>query len=136
MVNGTGVLLVSDSRSLFEIINNHLKGGGQYNVDRIGSVKGALHQMSIRSYDMVLADNELVDGSGIQLLKELRQKGNKTPFLVITYSIAEAVDESRFLDVTPDGFIDVGDMDAFLVNLKNTMWALTSSSTMAKALVK
>ncbi len=57
----------------------------------------ALNEFSKEIYDLVIADIQLKDGNGIDLLKEVRAMNNKVPFIFVSgYSKQEALkDESE-----------------------------------------
>ncbi|HEV8311818.1 MAG TPA: response regulator, partial [Burkholderiaceae bacterium] len=75
-----------DLRTLYEL--TLLREG--YDVETAGSVEDALLHLKDRVYSAVITDMRLPDGSGIDLLKRLEEKGRREKAIVITaYGSAE-----------------------------------------------
>lgn len=49
-----------------------------------GSADEALARCAERSFDAILTDNALLDGSGTQVIAELRQRGVSCPIMLVT----------------------------------------------------
>lgn len=69
-----------DLRTLYEL--TLLREG--YSVETAGDVQSALHQIAERQFDVVLTDMRLPDGSGVQILEQLRQQQRPERCIVIT----------------------------------------------------
>src|SRR5438094_8536759 len=75
-----------DLRTLYEL--TLLREG--YDVETAGSLEDALPHLKDRVYSAVITDMRLPDGSGIDLLKRLEEKGRREKAIVITaYGSAE-----------------------------------------------
>ena len=72
-------------------------------VDVAGSMAEAMELAATRSHDLYLVDANLPDGTGRDLLKTLRARGNRTPALAHT----AAADAQIEADLRADGFLDV-----------------------------
>ena len=86
------ILVVEDEKSLNKLICQKLKGE-HYTVDCCYSGDEAEDYLRCAEYDAVLLDIMLPNKSGLDVLKEMRAKENKTPVLLLTAkdSIADRV---------------------------------------------
>jgi two-component system, OmpR family, copper resistance phosphate regulon response regulator CusR len=80
---GMRLLLVEDERRLADRLAQGLREEG-YAVDLAASCQAARERTAGASYDLVLLDLGLPDGSGIDLLRAWRREGMETPVLVLT----------------------------------------------------
>ena len=80
------VLLVDDSRTMRMLVHRALRQAGYRDiiVAEAESGKQALDQMNGGIPKVILSDWNMPVMSGIEFLKELRRKGNSTPFIFIT----------------------------------------------------
>jgi PAS domain S-box-containing protein len=78
------VLHVDDEPSLLKIAKQCLEMEGQFQVDTAASVEEAMERMKSKSYDAIVSDYQMPGKDGLELLKELREEGNTTPFIVFT----------------------------------------------------
>ena len=73
-------------------------------VDCVTNCAGALDAVRQRSYDVVILDDGLPDGSGIDLLRRWRQEGCNEPILVL--SARDGIDDCvKGLDAGADGYV-------------------------------
>jgi len=79
----TNILLVEDDKTFIQIMEGFLIKQG-YAVDAKNSIKDAIISIEKKDYQLILLDYRLPDGNGIDFLKLLRSKNNKTPIIVIT----------------------------------------------------
>ena len=70
----TRLLLVEDDADVRLIMEHTLIVGG-YEVDATGTADGACQLLRCRDYDLVIADGRLLDGTGMQVADEAREKG-------------------------------------------------------------
>ncbi|HET9185139.1 MAG TPA: response regulator transcription factor [Solirubrobacterales bacterium] len=77
------LLLVEDERRLAERLARGLREEA-FAVDVAGSVTAARESVAATTYDLVLLDLGLPDGSGIDLLRGWRGEGVATPVLILT----------------------------------------------------
>ncbi|TFY97185.1 response regulator [Ramlibacter humi] len=76
------VLLVEDDRMIAEAVQAALEGG--WAVDAVRDAPAADTALRTGDYDLVLLDLGLPKGDGLQVLRRLRERGARTPVLVIT----------------------------------------------------
>jgi DNA-binding NtrC family response regulator len=77
------ILIVDDERGLCAGVQEALKREG-YAVDAANDSRTALRFIGERLYNLVLTDIKMPDMSGLQLLKEARQKSRDTLFIMMT----------------------------------------------------
>jgi DNA-binding response OmpR family regulator len=77
------ILLVEDDPALHEVMTQNLLALG-HRVEGASSVASAQHWWRVQPFDAVLLDLNLSDGSGLTALREARQRGDKTPVIVLT----------------------------------------------------
>ncbi len=77
------ILLVEDDPALHEVMTQSLHSLG-HRVEGATSVAAAQHWWRVQSFDAVLLDLNLPDGSGLTALREARSRGDKTPVIVLT----------------------------------------------------
>jgi len=75
------VLLIEDDAALRSFLE-HVLFDAHYQVDSAATVARALELIRCRSYDIVLADAKMPDGTGIDVADIVRERGGKV--LVIT----------------------------------------------------
>jgi PAS domain S-box-containing protein len=75
---------VDDETSLLRIAKQCLEMEGSFQVDTASSVDEALEKVKKGSYDAVVSDYQMPGKDGLELLKELREKGDSTPFIMFT----------------------------------------------------
>ncbi len=94
------ILVVDDERGLCAGVQEALKREG-YSVDAANDARTALKLLGERLYNLVLTDMKMPELSGLQLLKEARQKSRDTLFIVMTAfgtveSAVEAMKEGAY----------------------------------------
>jgi len=77
------ILLVEDDKTFIQILQGFLLKKG-FEVDAINCIKDAVSTLEKKEYQLILLDYRLPDGIGLDLIKLLRSKNNKTPIIVIT----------------------------------------------------
>ena len=77
------LLLVEDDSSLAEGILTSLKGEG-YTLDWLQDGASALHALSSEPFDLAILDLGLPRMDGLQVLRELRDRHQAVPVLVLT----------------------------------------------------
>jgi DNA-binding response OmpR family regulator len=97
------VLLVEDDDLLADGIAAGLALGGTV-VDAVRSVSDGRHALGCGSYDAVALDLMLLDGSGLDLLRDMRAAGDRTPVLLLT-ALDEVADRVRGLDAGADDYL-------------------------------
>ncbi|MBM3670712.1 MAG: response regulator transcription factor [Actinobacteria bacterium] len=97
------VLVVDDDRAVRESIERalHLEG---YEVDLVGTGEGALDAQRERAADAIVLDLRLPGVDGIEVCKQLRTRGDRTPILMLT--ARDAVDDRvEGLDAGADDYV-------------------------------
>lgn len=77
------ILLVDDDKNLSAEILEYLRAQ-LFTVDSVSTIKSARDYVIAASYDLIILDFNLPDGTGIELLKEIRSRGLLTPVLMLT----------------------------------------------------
>ncbi len=77
------LLLIEDDLNLAHQLQHNLEASG-YIVDVSGTLSDARYMTNEISYDIIIMDLGLPDGSGLSLLTEWRQGHEHTPVLVLT----------------------------------------------------
>ena len=77
------ILLVEDAEGLGEVIQDQIADEG-HAIDWVQSNSHAEASLRTTHYDLILLDLMLPDGSGIDLLKQVRKSGEKTPVIILT----------------------------------------------------
>ena len=90
-------LVIDDERDLLEIIEMELEMAG-FDVVLAGGVVEAKKLLSERTFDVVLTDYRMPDGTGADILRYLHELKLRTPCFVI----------SGFSDISPEKAYDLG----------------------------
>jgi len=85
------VLAVDDDRKFCEIISHYLSEDPKYSVITAESGKEALEILKTRQISAIIADFQMPDIDGIELLRILRTEGNDIPFVIFTGQGCESV---------------------------------------------
>ena len=97
------LLVLEDHMALSEAICAHLIGHG-YAVDPVFTIEEAKLALRVGSYDGALFDLSLPDGDGINLLKDLREKGGALPIIIMT-ARDQISDRIRGLECGADDYL-------------------------------
>jgi len=87
------VLVIDDEADIRESLET-LLGLEGYSVDQAQNATEGLHKLETRGYDLVLLDLMMPDRSGMEVLREVRERDRDTPIAMITAygSVEAAVD--------------------------------------------
>lgn len=77
------LLVVEDNDDLADAVVRHLRAEG-HAVDRVASAAEASAALRVADYAAVVLDLGLPDGSGLDLLRTERARGDRTPVLIAT----------------------------------------------------
>ena len=97
------VLGVEDEKDLNSVITRKLKAEG-YSVDSCFDGAEALDYMEMTPYDVIVMDIMMPEKNGYQVLKEMREKGNRSPVLFLTARDA-LEDRVKGLDLGADDYL-------------------------------
>ena len=78
------VLYVDDEPELLRIGKLFLEREGAFAVDTLTSAVQALEQLDLEQYDAIVSDYQMPDMDGIEFLRQLKNSGNTTPFIIFT----------------------------------------------------
>ena len=78
------ILVVDDYQTMIRIIKNLLKQLGFNNIDEATDGGAALEKISQKDYGLIISDWNMEPITGIDLLKKVRETGNKVPFIMVT----------------------------------------------------
>ena len=77
------LLVVEDEAELAAAVSEHLRAAG-HAVDIADTLDTASAAGRAASYALVLLDLQLPDGEGLELLRDMRDRGDNTPVLIVT----------------------------------------------------
>jgi PAS domain S-box-containing protein len=77
-------LHVDDELGLLKVAKQCLELQGPFQVDTASSVEEARAKLEKERYDAVVSDYQMPGKDGLEFLKELRENGNRTPFIMFT----------------------------------------------------
>jgi two-component system response regulator QseB len=97
------ILVVEDDPVLADGLRVGLGLAGD-TVDLVGTCADAQAALSTSSFDAVVLDLMLPDGSGLDLLHDMRCAGDRTPVLLLT-ALDEIQDRIRGLDTGADDYV-------------------------------
>jgi DNA-binding response OmpR family regulator len=106
MASPNPILVVDDDTALRSALIEQLVAGGEFAPTEAGSLAEAEAKLEAAGarFDAVLLDVGLPDGDGRDFCKKLRQRGMKTPIIMLTGS-AEEADIVRGLDSGANDYI-------------------------------
>jgi heavy metal response regulator len=97
------ILVVEDEQSIARFVQQGLEENG-YAVDVAGDGRNGLSYARVADYDVLVLDIMLPKMDGLELLRELRREGDKTPALMLT--ARDTVDDRvRGLDAGADDYL-------------------------------
>src|SRR5215216_4020175 len=76
------LLVVDDEAEMRELLSRNL--GRAHGVKAVGNCHEAQAALAAASFDVIVLDVMLPDGSGLSLCARLRAEGNETPILLLT----------------------------------------------------
>jgi DNA-binding response OmpR family regulator len=97
------LLLVEDDPDVGDMLLLALQEDAHV-VDLVGTAEDALWRATEQAYDVVLLDVELPDGSGFDVVRQLRRTGSATPVLMLTGRGA-VTDRVTGLDAGADDYL-------------------------------
>lgn len=97
------LLVVEDNQRLCQAIAESLRAQG-FAVDTAASAAEGLRVWRAADYDAAVLDLMLPDGTGLDTLKAMRDRGNMTPVLILT-AMGAIEDRVRGLDCGADDYL-------------------------------
>lgn len=89
-----------------------------YQTDVAENLKDGEYYISIRNYDLVLADWDLPDGCGLDIVSQVKDKSPRTPVLVISNKIAADNEIRAFKDGADDFVAKPFNMQVLLTRIQ------------------
>lgn len=83
-VRKCSILLVDDEVNLRQTFELFLQKAGYRSVVGAGSIAEAMGALAGREFDLIISDIVLDGGTGIDILRQVRQSGNECPVVMIT----------------------------------------------------
>ncbi len=78
------VLHIDDEREFLQTAKRCLELEEGFSVYSASSVEEALERMKEQDFDVIVSDYMMPSKNGLEFLRELRENGNETPFIVLT----------------------------------------------------
>jgi DNA-binding response OmpR family regulator len=97
------LLIIEDNQRLCQAVAESLRAQG-FAVDTAASASEGLRVWRAADYDAAVLDLMLPDGTGLHALKEMRDRGNATPVLILT-ALGAIEDRVRGLDCGADDYL-------------------------------
>jgi len=101
------VLYVDDESALLEVTKIFMERGGEFSVDTATSAKEAVTKLKEGHFDALVADYQMPEMDGIELLKYLRPRCRGMPFILFTGQGGEEI-ASEALNDGADYYIQKG----------------------------
>jgi CheY-like chemotaxis protein len=123
MVN---ILVVDDELDMRELLRKALVAKG-YEVTTIPSARQALEAVFREPFDLVLLDIVLGDGSGISVLKKIRETNKELPVVIYSGSVTPEIEKEAKASLATDvlrkdvGILQLTERIAKIVNLKGRL---------------
>lgn len=102
-VSNVRLLLVEDTVDVAEAILARFTQRGDA-IDFAASLQAARDCLSVQQYDVVILDINLPDGRGTDILRDLRQRRDMTPVLMLTARL-DVEDRVATLDIGADDYL-------------------------------
>jgi len=103
------VLHVDDEFGFLKVAKRCLEMEGAFQVDNASSAEEAMKKLKKKMFDVIVSDYVMPGKDGLELLKELRRKGNNVPFILFTVKDRDEV-AMKALNCGADQYIHkVGD---------------------------
>lgn len=113
------ILYVDDEPGLLTLGKTFLETNGAFLVEGCQSALDAVHLLKQRPYDAIISDFQMPKCDGISFLKYLREKGDDTPFIILTGKGREEV-VIEALNNGADFYLEKGgDLKAQFAELSN-----------------
>ena len=80
---GARVVVIEDDTEVASVIKERLSAGG-FSVTHAATIEAGRSLLSDGEWDVIVLDLMLPDGSGLDLAKQIRQRGDETPILMLT----------------------------------------------------
>jgi DNA-binding response OmpR family regulator len=96
------ILLIEDDRSIAGALAHALKNN--YDVDGASTGKNAIYKTAAQNYDLIVLDLNLPDVPGIFVCQQLRDRGLRTPILILSGEV-KALTKISLLDAGANDYL-------------------------------
>lgn len=111
------ILVIEDDsglcKNIAEILNEH-----SYQTDIAENLKDGEYFISIRNYDLVLADWDLPDGCGVDIISQVKEKSPRTPVIILSNKTASEQELHAFKEGADDFIPKPLSLDVLLVRVQ------------------
>ncbi|MBC7997584.1 MAG: response regulator transcription factor [Leptolyngbya sp.] len=97
------ILLVEDDADLAEVLRITLSNKG-HSVKTLNGGREAIPMLKAYKYDLIILDWMMPDVSGVEVLRDYRDGGGKTPVLMLTAKVT-VDDKEKALDLGADDYL-------------------------------
>jgi len=97
------ILIIEDDNILATNLKSTLQKEG-FVVDSSLSVEAGFEQIEINKYDCIVLDINLPDGSGFDVIRDLRKRNDNTPVIIVT-ARGQIEDKVKGLDLGADDYV-------------------------------
>jgi PAS domain S-box-containing protein len=130
------VLYIDDEPALLELTSEYFRQNSDIEITGMSSARKALEFLGENDFDVLVSDYQMPEMDGISLLKVLRERGDRTPFILFTGRCREEV-AIEALNRGADFFIQkCAFSEVSLRELKNAIIQLAAKRTYEDALIK
>jgi PAS domain S-box-containing protein len=84
MAEAIRVLYVDDESALLDLCQIFLERSGDFTVTTATSAPEAIRILELKRFDAIVSDYQMPEMNGIEFLKVVRARGDKTPFIIFT----------------------------------------------------
>lgn len=103
MTSNARILVVDDDREILGLLSKYLAGQG-FAVSEADSIRRMQERISSESFDLIVLDIMLPDGSGLDACMAMRRDGVRTPVILLT-AMQEEVDRIIGLEMGADDYM-------------------------------
>lgn len=97
------ILIAEDEKPMARALELKLKNNG-FNAEVVGNGEEAVEKILTGKYDLVLLDLVMPKKDGFTVLKEVAEKGSKTP-IIVTSNLSQEEDEKKARSLGAVGYI-------------------------------
>lgn len=97
------LLLIEDDYEAAQLVSRGLAEQG-YRVEHAGDGRDGLERALRHDWDLIIADRMLPDMDGLEIVKSLRERGRRTPILILS-ALAQVDDRVRGLRAGGDDYL-------------------------------
>jgi len=140
------VLYVDDESTLLDLCKTYLERSGDFIITILPSAPEAIRMLELVRFDAIISDYQMPEMNGIEFLKVVRARGDKTPFIIFTGKgreevVIEALNSGADFYIQKGGepksqFVELAHKIRRAVQHRTDEKALTESEERFRALVE